>query len=254
MVVASRLPAAESAGATLTGSVSNTATGNLLPGARVEIPALGLSALTDETGRYVLTGVPAGAHELVVSYIGLDTTRGAVAAAAGQRVVRDFDLTTGIYKLDTFKVTGEREGGAAAITAQRNAPNTMNVVAMDSFGHLPNMSAGEVLMRLPGVAGSPTDEGLAYNFNIRGMPAGLNTVTIDGGLVTSLGTSRAFEMQSISAALFDQLELTKGHRPDKNADSHGGTVNLKSRSSLSMKERRRLTYSLSARVAPSFTD
>ena len=168
--------------------------------------------------------------------------------------MRDFDLTTGIYKLDAFKVTGEREGGAAAITAQRNAPNVTNVVAMDSFGNLPNMSAGEVLMRLPGVAGSPTDEGLAYNFNIRGMGAGLNTVTIDGGLVTSLGSSRAFEMQSISGALFDQLELVKGHRPDKNADSLGGTVNLKSRSSLSMREKRRVTYSFSARIAPSFVD
>ncbi|MFM7750759.1 MAG: TonB-dependent receptor plug domain-containing protein, partial [Opitutaceae bacterium] len=135
-----------------------------------------------------------------------------------------------------------------------NAPNTLNVVAMDSFGHLPNMSAGEVLMRLPGVAGSPTDEGLAYNFNIRGMPAGLNTVTIDGGMVTPFGTNRAFEMQSISGALFDQLELTKGHRPDRSADSLGGTVNLKTRSSLNMKERRRFTYSLSTRIAPSFVD
>jgi TonB-dependent receptor len=244
--------AADAGTATLTGTVSNAATRNLLQGARVEIPALQLSTLVDETGRYSLGGVPAGTHELVVSYIGLDTVRAPITAAAGQRVVRDFDLTTGIYKMDAFKVTGEREGGAAAITAQRNAPNTMNVVAMDSFGNLPNMSAGEVLMRLPGVAGSPTDEGLAYNFNIRGMPAGLNTVTIDGGLVTPLGTSRAFEMQSISGALFDQLELTKGHRPDRNADSLGGTVNLKTRSSLNMKERRRLTYSLSARIAPTF--
>ena len=212
---------AADAGGSISGAVSNTATGNLLQGARVEIPSLGLSTLVDATGRYVLAGVPAGSHELVVSYIGLDTMRASVAVTAGQRTTRDFEMTTGIYKMDAFKVTGEREGGAAAITAQRNAPNTLNVVAMDSFGHLPNMSAGEVLMRLPGVAGSPTDEGLAYNFNIRGMPAGLNTVTIDGGMVTPFGTNRAFEMQSISGALFDQLELTKGHRPDRSADSLG---------------------------------
>ncbi len=245
---------AADAGGSVSGTVSNNQTGNLLQGAKVEIPSLGLTTLVDATGRYVLAGVPAGTHEVVVSYIGLDTARATVSVAAGQRTARDFDLTTGIYKLDAFKVTGEREGGAAAITAQRNAPNTLNVVAMDSFGHLPNMSAGEVLMRLPGVAGSPTDEGLAYNFNIRGMPAGLNTVTIDGGLVTPFGTNRAFEMQSISGALFDQLELTKGHRPDRSADSLGGTVNLKTRSSLNMKERRRFTYSLSTRIAPSFVD
>ena len=255
LAVCSLIPLrAADSGGSVSGTVSNNQTGNLLQGAKVEIPSLGLTTLVDATGRYVLAGVPAGTHELVVSYIGLDTVRATVSVGAGQRTTRDFDLTTGIYKLEAFKVTGEREGGAAAITAQRNAPNTLNVVAMDSFGHLPNMSAGEVLMRLPGVAGSPTDEGLAYNFNIRGMPAGLNTVTIDGGLVTPFGTNRAFEMQSISGALFDQLELTKGHRPDRSADSLGGTVNLKTRSSLNMKERRRFTYSLSTRIAPSFTD
>ncbi|MBM3842833.1 MAG: hypothetical protein FJ397_06140 [Verrucomicrobia bacterium] len=35
---------------TLSGVVSNSATGNLLEGARVEAPALGLVALTDLTG------------------------------------------------------------------------------------------------------------------------------------------------------------------------------------------------------------
>src|SRR5262245_7714406 len=55
-------PLARAADATgiLTGSVSNTATGNLLEGARIEIPALSLTALTDLSGRYVLSGVPAG--------------------------------------------------------------------------------------------------------------------------------------------------------------------------------------------------
>ena len=78
-----------------------------------------------------------------------------------------------IYTLEAFKVTGEREGDALAITAQRNADNVKNIVAMDSFGNLPNMSAGEVVMRLPGIAGNPTDEGLAYEFNVRGMAPSL---------------------------------------------------------------------------------
>ncbi len=238
----------------LTGTVSNTAVGNLLEGARVEVPAQSLTTLTDKAGRYVLSGLPVGTHELVISYIGLDTVRTQVTVSAGQRATRDFDLTTGIYKLDAFKVTGEREGGAVAITSQRNAPNLKNVVATDSFGNLPNMSAGEVLMRLPGVAGSPTEEGLAYAFSIRGMDASLNTITVDGSRLTTLGTSRAFETQSITGAMFDQMELVKGHTPDKGADSLGGTVNLKTRSALSMKEKRRFNYSLSARIAPSFTD
>jgi hypothetical protein len=222
--------AAAPATGSLTGNVSNLATGNLLEGAQVEIPALGLRTLTDNTGRYTLPTVPPGTHEVVASYLGLDPLRRPVTVTAGGRTAGDFDLTTGIYKLDTFRVVGEREGDAAAITAQRNADNVKNIIAMDSFGNLPNLSAGEVVMRLPGVAGNLTDEGLAYEFNVRGMAPGLNTVTVDGGLLPAIGSSRSFQLQSITGTMFETLELIKGHTPDKSAGSLGGTINMKSRS------------------------
>mgnify|MGYP000461598250 CR=1 FL=1 len=50
--------------------------------------------------------------------------------AAGGRAERSFELTTAIYKLEAFKVTGEREGDAAALTSQRNSENLKNVVAI----------------------------------------------------------------------------------------------------------------------------
>jgi len=238
----------------ISGSVSNSATGNMLEGARVELPQLGVRVLTDNSGRYTLSGVPAGTHEMVVTYIGLDSVRQTVNVGAGQSAVRSFDLTTGIYKLESFKVTGEREGNAAMITEKRNADNVKDVIAMDSFGYLPNMSAGEVVMRLPGVAGSPTDEGLAYRFNIRGMDPALNNVTVDGGSLTTLGTNRSFELQSITGAMFEGLELIKGQTPDKGADSLGGTINFKSRSTFSMRENSRTTYNFSTRYAPPFLE
>jgi iron complex outermembrane receptor protein len=90
---------------TISGSVSNTATGNMLEGARVEIPTLGLSTLSDGTGRYVFSNVPAGTHEVVATYIGLDPMRFPVDVSGARRAVRDFELTSGIYKLEAFKVT-----------------------------------------------------------------------------------------------------------------------------------------------------
>jgi len=248
-LVAPSIRAAEAG--TISGSVSNAATRNQLQGAVVAVPVLSITALTDSTGRYTFSGVPTGTYELVVTYIGLDTVRQVVNVTAGQRAVRDFDLTTSIYKLESFKVTGEREGNAAMITEKRNADNVKDVIAMDAFGYLPNMSAGEVVMRLPGVAGSPTDEGLAYRFNIRGMDPTLNNVTVDGGSLTTLGTSRSFELQSITGAMFEGMELIKGQTPDKGADSLGGTINFKTRSTFSMKEDSRTTYNFSMRMAPS---
>ena len=240
---------------TITGSVSNTATGNLLEGAKVEVPQLALTALTDATGRYVLGNVPAGTHDVVVTYIGLDPARTQVSVSPGQRAVRDFDLTSSVYQLAAFTVTGEREGGAAAITAQRNAENVKNIVAMDSFGNLPNMNAGEVAIRLPGVAGNLSDENLVDGFTIRGIGPGLNTITLDGAPLSSQGAlSRSTNINNLTGTMFDQMELIKGQTPDKGADSLGGTINLKSRSPLSLKEKRRVSYSAGARWAPPFLE
>src|SRR5690606_11161056 len=118
---------------------------------------------------------------------------------------------------------------------------------MDAFGTLPNMSASEVALHLPGVTGELNEAGLVSGFTIRGVPPGLNTVTMDGVLLTSRDDNlgRATQLHVYNSAMFDQRELTKGDTPDKSADSLGGTLNLKSRSPLSMKEKRRIAYNLS---------
>ena len=241
-------------GAEIVGTVSNAGTGNLLEGARVELPALGRTSWVDRTGRYVMAEVPAGTHELVVTYTGLDPIRREVTVSAGARLTRDFDLTAVVYQMSAFSVSGEREGTAAAITAQRNAENIKNVVAMDTYGNLPNMNATELALRLPGVAGLPGDE-VVEGVTIRGMSLGLNTITIDGGMMSSFqAMTRQTRMTAFTGAMFEQLELIKGHTPDKGADSLGGTINFKTRSPLSMREKRRFTISSSARWAPAFTE
>jgi TonB-dependent receptor len=234
----------------MAGFVSNAALKKGLEGAIVEIPQLGITTQTDNSGRYLFTGLPAGTHEVVVSYIGLDTVTTPVGVSDGQRVTRDVELTASIYKLDAFMVTGEREGNALALTMQRNADNVKNVVAMDSYGNLPNMSVGEVVMRLPGVAPVTQDEGLNYAFMVRGMPGNLNTVTMDGQRMPSISTNRALELQSISSSLYEQMELIKGLTPDASPDSLGGNLNLKSRSTLNLKEKQVMNFSANVRAAP----
>lgn len=241
--------------ASLSGTVRNVATGNALESARVEVPALGLTALTDSTGRFVLSGMPAGVHSVIVTYLGLDSSRTDVSISEGKRTVRDFNLSSATYQMAEFKVTGEREGDAAALTLKRNAPNVKNVVAMDSFGNLPNMSAGELAIRIPGVAGLLDAESNVTSVLIRGAPANTNRVTMDGSLLSWPGTmARSLNLMNFTAAMVESMELIKGHLPDKPADSLGGTLNLKSRSTLGMAEKRRFTYNFSARGGAPFTE
>ena len=245
-------PAASGA---LTGTVNNVATGRLLDGARVEIAALGRSVLTDGDGRFLLQDLPSGEHVVIVSYEGLDAYVVPVRVAPGGLQTLRVDLTSGVYRLDTFRVTGEREGTAAAITAQRHAENVKNIVAIDAYGLMPNMGGGELAMRLPGAAGSVDDDGTVSGIVVRGVANVLNRLTIDGGAVpANQSMSRGFQMQFVTTAMFDQVELIKGHTPDKGADSLGGTINFKTRSALSQKEKRVFTYNVGAIWVPSFTD
>ena len=250
---AAQTPAAASGAGSITGWVSNQATRNLLAGATVELPRLHRSTRTDDTGSYVFRGLPDGAHEIVATYADLDPVRDTVTIRGGVAVTRNFDLTSSVYQLGEFKVSADREGAAATLTAQRNANNVKNVIAMDSYSDLPNMSVAELVGMMPGVAVTYSDDGVASFLQVRGAPSTHNRVTVDGGLKAGSGVTRAFSSAHFTGAGFSEVELTKGHRPDTGADSLGGTVNLKSRSPLSMKERRRIDYSASVRYAAPFT-
>lgn len=241
-------------GGTLTGFVSNAVTGRTLVGARVEMPQLNRSGVTDNTGRYVIAAVPAGSYEIVASYAGLDAKRSVANSDGRSPQAINFSLTSAVYALEEFRVTGEREGHAAAVTAQKNAPNLVNVLSLDSFGNLPNMDVGELAIRFPGVAGGVNNEGVVNRIMVRGMPGESTRTLVDGTMMaTSQTFARLFQSSSLTGAMFDQFELTKGFTPDKPVDSLGGSVNMKSRSPLSMSERRRTVYNIAARWAPPFT-
>lgn len=254
LLLSVRLAAADASGI-ITGNVTNQTTGNGLTGASVTITGTALSALVDGTGRYVISGVPAGEHDVMVTYAGLDAKHATVSVAAGQRQVVDFELTSGVYTLETFKVAGEKEGYAAAITQQRNANSLKNVTAMDAYGNLPNLDATELVLRMPGVTMGAPGEELVESLSVRGTGANMTTITVDGGLISNIGAqSRQNRMTLYTGGSFESVEVIKGLTPDTGADSLGGIVNLKTRSPLNMKEKRRITYLLSTTYAAPFTE
>lgn len=241
--------------ARISGQVSNGATRTLLEGAAVEIAPLGRRALTDNLGRFTFDQLPAGSHPISVTYIGLNREDRLVTVAPGQRLELSFDLGADVYRLESFNVVGEREGNAAALTAQRNADSVKSVVALDAYGNLSNSEAGELLIRLPGIAGSLNGEGVVSEVMVRGTNHTLNSVTIDGNkMASSGGMNRNFRTNSIPGAFFDTIEVTKAATPDMDADSLGGNINMKTRSPLSMREKRRMIYRFGAKWAPFFYD
>ncbi|MSU47974.1 MAG: TonB-dependent receptor [Opitutus sp.] len=233
------VPAA-TAQTSLSGTVSNAATGRTLEGARIAIHGSAREAVTDYQGVYRFDELASGNLILSVSYTGLDAIEVPFTVRPGFANHQDVALTSAIYKLDKFVVAGEREGNARAVTLQRQAPNVKNVVSSDAFGSLAGNPA-ELLERLTGVVVERVG-GDARFISIRGIPGELNSVQIDGNRRAAPG-DRGIDFASIGTDHVESIELTKSPTPDMDADAIGGQVNLKSRSAFDLNGRR-MSYSL----------
>ncbi len=242
------------ANGSISGLVSSTGTHNMLQGALVALPALNRQEFTDNAGGFLLTNLPAGEVQVVVSYTGFNDERRTVTVRPGEPTRLEFDLQpTPAITMDAFTVSTEREGHALAVTEQRNAENIKNVVALDAWGNMPNMSIGELAMRMPGVSWTTDDDNVVMNVSIRGMSTDFTRLNIDGLSSTSVaGNGRTASLQLLPGAVYEEVEIVSGVLPDSAADSIGGSVNLKTRSTFGMREQRRINYSVGARWAPPF--
>lgn len=239
----------------ITGQISNAATGSFLQGAVVAVSGSGQSAVTDREGRFHLNGVPAGNLTLEVGFAGLDTQRLAVNLGSGQRLVRDVALTAEIYKLDKFTVAGEREGTAKAETLQRQAPNVKNVVSSDAFGNEASGNIGEFLQRIAGITGNYNGPDV-FQVSIRGVGSDLNSVTMDGQQVSSsqsANAGRQFEFEQASLGNIETIEVTKAPTPDMDGASIGGSVNLVSKSAFDRAAGRIVTYNVGFTTQPGYS-
>ena len=131
-------------------------------------------------------------------------------------------------------VTGQRAVLAKSIAAQDKADNIINVLSSDDIGNLPDKNAAEALARLPGVS-VQRDQGEGRYITVRGLGPDLNAVTINGALVPSPEAGRrAVALDVLPAGLIRSLEVSKTLRPEQDASSLGGTVEVKSLSAFDL--------------------
>ena len=240
--------------ANLTVTVTSADSAHVLQQARVELVPSGREAVTDAFGVAAFPDVAPGDYTARVSYVGFPDFATAVRVTSAPTlnvpVVLKAESTV---QLQEFVVTAEREGNAAALTRQKNAASVQNVIAMDALGVLANDNPAELLTRLPGVYSLPSDEGNLDRPTIRGLPATMNTTTVDGGtMVSQLAMSRTPIYTNMTASNFEEIEVTKALTPNLPADSISGRVNFKTKSTLNLKAKRELTFRLGGKWSPPF--
>jgi len=235
------LNAQVAANGTLEGHVINTRNGEFLEKARLTIEGSSWEVFTDATGQYRFSGLPAGAVKVRVFFTGLEVQLATVLIPGGTVVQRDFNLgearkpaagdkESGTIKLSEFVVGASREmdGAAIAINEQRFAPNILNVVSADEFGHVAEGNVGEFLKYVPGMA-MDTGGGVSRAISMGGAPADNVPVTMGGFSMASASSGNAgrrVELEQISINNIARIEVFHSPTPESPGSALAGGVNM----------------------------
>lgn len=202
-----------------------------MPGATIYINNLKQGAVSDVQGRFLLTGVPAGAQQLNINFIGYESPVVEANVEAGKTtIVRARLQPSAVIGAEVLIIGDRLRGQAKALNQQRQNANITNIVAADQIGRFPDANVGDALKRVPGIT-MQNDQGEARDIIIRGMAPQLNAVTLNGERIPSAeGDNRRVQMDLIPADMVQSIEVNKAVLPNMDADAIGGSVNLVTRS------------------------
>ena len=189
------------------GTVSDASTGETLPGATVQLMGTTLGAATDIDGSYFIIGVPVGAYDVQVSFIGYQTeTITGAEVNAGYTRELNFQLQPGV-ELDEIVVEYEKpliQKDAVGITRIRNA---------EEIQSLPVRGAAAVAKIEAGVV---SKEG-SGSLNIRGGRSGEVRYYVDGVKSASTG---------IPQSAVQEQEMQIGSISARYGDAMSGVINI----------------------------
>ncbi|WP_251047112.1 TonB-dependent receptor [Hymenobacter sp. ISL-91] len=207
---------------TLSGLVKAAGNSEILPGATVAVPALGLGATADEKGVYQLT-LPAGRYQLVVSFIGYQSLNRDLNLTRDQR--QNFQLTAAGNELGEVVVEGS---GTLEQKLQTTQMSVERLTAKEAkllpalFGEVDIL---KTLQLKPGVQNG--GEGTTGLF-VRGGAADQNLVLLDDALVYN--PNHLFGLFSVfNSDAVQSVDLYKGGFPAQYGGRLSSVVDVKMR-------------------------
>ena len=206
------------------GVVVDKTTKEPLIGATVMIDGKGVA--TDMEGRFTLTGLKKGRHDLIIKYVAYKTKNidGVMAGEGSTQEEIVVELESDEQTLGEVKVTGmaRRNTEAAMIEAARVSSVIVSNISAQEIKRAQDNNASEVIRRVPGV--SLIEDKFVM---VRGLSQRYNNVWINGGAVpSSEADSRAFSFDIIPSNQIDNLVIVKSPLAQYPADFSGGFIQI----------------------------
>ena len=214
-----KLPPGTKGTGTLTGIVTDKASGTTIPGATVSIPDLHTATSTNASGKYALRNLPKGVYLVSVTFVGY--------AAYTQKV----DLSTTTTLNVTLSVSAIEEAEVVVTGVSRATELKRDPVPMVAVGktyidqHSASGNVIDEIANLPGISAVTTGPNISKPF-IHGLGYNRVVTSVDGIRQEGQqwGDEHGIEVDQNSV---DRVEIIKGPASlSYGSDAIGGVVNL----------------------------
>ncbi len=182
------------------GRAVDLVSGNGVPGATVEIPALGRSTRTDGAGEFRIRGLDPGTYELTAATIGYGEAVERVTVGNAEVAPVVFQLAPDALGLEGIQVEGERRLDVGAHRIGRQAVEASGARSTD-----------ELLRELPGVTVQSRGPGSPATVSLRGSGDDAVLVLVDGVALNDPLTGVA-DLSSLSASAVEEITVIPGAR------------------------------------------
>ncbi len=208
------------------GYVTDSTSGEPLPGANVMVQNTSMGASTDIKGTFIISNVPIGKQVLLVKYIGYEDLTYTIKVKKNKLVQVKLRLKPAMLEGEEIVVSVQAQGQMAAINQQLSSRSITNVVSAKKIQEIPDANAAEAVGRLPGVS-LIREGGEGNKVVIRGLAPKFNKIEVEGVKMAATGNDdRSSDLSMISPYMLDGIEVTKAALPDKDANVIGGNVNF----------------------------
>lgn len=192
---------------TITGTVTDAATGEPVPGVNVTVEGTQQGAATSASGEYTITGVEAGTYAVRASFIGYgEEVKEGVVVQDGETTVVDFAMQEETQDLNELVVVGYGEQRREDLTGSVASIDTENITAKPTANvaeAMQGQAAGVMITQSSGEPGSGMDVMIRGSstlgssdplYVIDGIPTG------GGGGLTALNSSNIESIEILKDA------------------------------------------------------
>ena len=197
----------------ITGKVTDTKTGELLPFVNITIGGTNLGAATDIDGNYVILNIPPGRYNVKAQYIGYQSVLVEnISVSIDLTTTIDFKLSESAVELEEIVVQGVQG------LLKKDVTSSQSTVTSDQIESLPVAELDDILQLQPGVTRDANGD-----FHIRGGRTNEIAYWVNGISITdAYDNSRGIQIDNYS---IQELQVISGTFNAEYGNAMSGIVN-----------------------------